>query len=150
MSNFSNRVVFLLFLSIMITISACAKMPPKCSDEKTLHLVREIVFGKEYTNNELKDNVMIEYHLATAEDKNIKKISCEAKLNILNKYRLPITYASQLDDKNQQVVSVSGISSENSYAVTNAFSNAVKESRERNEKEKAQKKQRVCFKSQRS
>ena len=104
MCNIYNRTVFLLALLVVSTLSACAKMPPKCSEEETLRLVSEIIFGKEYTDKELKDNVTFEYPLAIAEDKNIKKISCEARLNVANTYQLPITYASQLDDKNQHIV----------------------------------------------
>ena len=129
MRNIYNRTVILLTLLVICTLSACAKMPPKCSDEETLHLVREIIFGKEYTEKELKDNILFEYPLATAEDKNIKKISCEAKLNVANTYQLPITYASQLDDKNQHIVSVGGFNQDDKFLMLITISNAVKKTR---------------------
>jgi hypothetical protein len=136
MRNIYNRTVILLTLLVICTLSACAKMPPKCSDEETLHLVREIIFGKEYTEKELKDNIIFEYPLATAEDKNIKKISCEARLNVANTYQLPITYASQLDDKNQHIVSVGGVSQDDTFLMLAKLSNAVKKTRTPVEPEK--------------
>ena len=136
MRNIYNRTVFLSALMVISTLSACAKMPPKCSDEETLHLVTEIIFGTEYTEKELKDNIIFEYPLATAEDKNIKKLSCEARLKVANAYQLPITYASQLDDKNQHIVSVGGISQDDKLLMLVAISNAVKKTRIPAESEK--------------
>lgn len=137
MRNIYNRTVFLSALMVISTLSACAKMPPKCSDEETLHLVREIIFGTEYTEKELKDNIIFEYPLATAEDKNIKKLSCEARLKVANAYQLPITYASQLDDKNQHIVSVGGISQDDKLLMLVKLSNAVKKTRTPVEPEKS-------------
>ena len=136
MNNNYKSHIFLLPLLIIITLSGCTKMPPKCSDEETLNLVREIIFGKEYTEKELKDNILFEYPLATAEDKNIKKISCEARLNVANTYQLPITYASQLDDKNQHIVSVGGVSQDDTFLMLAKLSNAVKKTRTPVEPEK--------------
>ena len=83
-------------------ISACNQSPPKCSDEETLNLVRGLFFDVSfYTKKELETNVVFENPLATAEYKNIKKISCEATVVVANAYQLPIKYESQLDDKNQ-------------------------------------------------
>lgn len=147
MNNNYKSHIFLLPLLIIITLSGCTKMPPKCSDEETLNLAREIIFGKEYTEKELKDNILFEYPLATAEDKNIKKISCEAKLNVANTYQLPITYASQLDDKNQHIVSVGGVSQVDTILMLAKLSNAVKKTREYNETEKAQKTQKSVSKA---
>ena len=127
-SNYKSHI-FLLPLLIIITLSGCTKMPPKCSDEETLNLVREIIFGKEYTEKELKDNIIFEYPLATAEDKNIKKLSCEARLKVANAYQLPITYASQLDDKNQHIVSVGGFNQDDKFLMLITISNAVKKTR---------------------
>lgn len=136
MRNIYNRTVFLSALMVISTLSACAKMPPKCSDEETLHLVREIIFGTEYTEKELKDNIIFEYPLATAEDKNIKKLSCETRLKVANAYQLPITYASQLNDKNQHIVSVGGISQDDKLLMLVAISSAVKKTRIPAESEK--------------
>jgi hypothetical protein len=110
-------------------ISACNQSPPKCSDESTLQLVREITFGENYTEKELKDNVVFEYTLATAEDKNIKKISCRAKMKVANAYELPITFSSQLDDKNQHVVSVAAISRADAYTLSAVMRAAVEKTR---------------------
>ena len=86
-----DRVIFLLALAALITLPACYQTPPKCSNEKTLHLVREIIFEEAFTEKELKENIIFEYSLATAEDKNIKKISCETRLKVGDTYQLPIT-----------------------------------------------------------
>ena len=131
-----SRKTFLLALVSTSTLSACNQAPPKCSDVETLHLVREIIFGKEYTEKELIDSIIFEYPLATAEDKNIKKISCEARLNVANAYQLPITYASQLDDKNQHIVSVGGISQGDKFLMLVAINDAVKKTRTPVEPEK--------------
>jgi len=58
---------------------------------------------------EIKDNLKIEFPRASTFDEKIKKYSCEAKLIAGDIYQLPITYESQLDDKNQHIVSVGGI-----------------------------------------
>ncbi len=110
-------------------ISACNQSPPKCSDEATLQLVREITFGERYTEKELKDNIVFDLPLATAEDKNIKKISCQAKMIVANAYQLPITYSSQLDDDNQHVVSVGGIARGDAYTLDATMRATVEKTR---------------------
>jgi uncharacterized protein YecT (DUF1311 family) len=104
---------------IMATVIAafligCSKEPPKCSDDGTTKLVRQIILdqigGREgLSEKEIQDNMKIEYPRASAFDKNIKKYSCEARLIAGDAYQLSITYESQLDDKNQHIVSVGGI-----------------------------------------
>ena len=61
------------------------------------------------SEQEIRENMRLEFSRATAFDKNIKKYSCDAKLITGGTYQLPITYESQLDDKNQHIVSVGGI-----------------------------------------
>ena len=100
-------------------IAGCAKEPPKCSDEDTLSLIRQIIVEqlelrglKGVSDKELQDNMKIEFPRAIAFDEKIKKYSCEAKLERIAGGALelpPITYESQLDDKNQHLVSVEGI-----------------------------------------
>lgn len=99
---------------VAIFLVACAKEPPKCSDDETFALIRQIIMdqlgGSEgLSEKEIKENLVIELPRASAFDEKIKKYSCEAKLIAGGMYQLPITYESQLDDKNQHVVSVGGI-----------------------------------------
>jgi len=112
----------------------CSKTPPKCSDEDTASLVRKIILdqfgGSEgLTEKEILENLKIELPRASSFDEKIKKYSCEAKLVAGNKYQLPITYESQLDDQNQHVVSVSGISPTDQYLLKQAFTDAIEKSR---------------------
>lgn len=101
-------------VAITALLGACAKEPPKCSDEDTFALVSNIVMdqigGSEgVTKQEIQENLKIELPRASAFDEKIKKYSCEAMLIAGGVYRLPITYETQLDDQNQHVVSVAGI-----------------------------------------
>ena len=108
-----NAITIATFLSALT--AGCAQEPPKCSDESTFTLVRQIVLdqlgGREgVSDKELEDNMRIELPRATALDEKIKRYSCEAKLIAGGSVELPITYESQLDDKDQHIVSVGGIS----------------------------------------
>lgn len=115
-------------------LGGCSKEPPKCSDDETLSLVRKIVLeqlgGSEgLTEKEIQENLKIELPRATGFDEKIKKYSCEAKLVSGGTYQLPITYESQLDDQNQHVVSVGGVSMADQYMVKNALIEGIKNSR---------------------
>ncbi len=97
------------------SFTGCVKEPPKCSDEDTLTLVRKIILdqiggSEKLTEKEIKDNLKIEYSRASAFEEKIKKFSCDAKLIVGGTVEMPITYESQLDDNNQHIVSVGGIS----------------------------------------
>lgn len=110
----SKFYVVILATVIATMFLGCSRQAPKCSDDDTITLVRKIILdqigGSEgLSEKEIKDNMKIEYPRATAHDDKIKKYSCEAKLIAGDAYQLPITYASQLDDKNQHIVSVGGI-----------------------------------------
>lgn len=115
-------------------LAGCSKTPPKCSDEDTASLVRKIILdqfgGSEgLTEKEILENLKIELPRASAYDEKIKKYSCEAKLVAGNKYQLPITYESQLDDQNQHLVSVSGITLGDKINLKAAFTDAIEKSR---------------------
>lgn len=117
-------------------LAACAKEPPKCSDDDTLSLIRKIVLdqigGSEgLSETEIKENMKIEFPRASAFDEKIKKYSCEAKLIVGGTIQLPITYESQLDDKNQHIVSVGGISRGDLFAVQAGMIEGIKKSREK-------------------
>lgn len=110
-----HHLKFILGAALMTFIAGCAKEPPKCSDDNTLLLIRQIIIeqigGSEgVTDKELQDNMKIELPHASAFDEKIKKFKCEAKLIAGGTIQMPITYESQLDDKNQHLVSVGGVS----------------------------------------
>lgn len=118
----TSTLIIATIVSFLIT--ACAQEPPKCSDDKTLSLVKKILLDKAGGSGGLSaekslENMIIELPRANAFDKNIKKYSCIAKLNVGGMTELPITYESQLDDKGQHIVSVFGTSS-NDLAVVRA------------------------------
>lgn len=124
---------------IMITVIAtfligCSKEPPKCSDDKTTALVRQIILGhivnsEGLSEKEITENMKIGLPRARAFDEKIKKYSCEASLDIVGDYHLPITYASQLDDKGQHIVSVDRISSDDLYSVGSRLKAGIEKSR---------------------
>lgn len=129
----TNRISVAIMLTTVL-LAGCAKTPPKCSDEDTASLVRKIILdqfgGSEgLTEKEILENLKIELPRASSYDEKIKKYSCEAKLVAGNKYQLPITYESQLDDQNQHVVSVSGIAPVDQIYLKSAFTDAIEESR---------------------
>jgi hypothetical protein len=116
-------------------IAGCAKEPPKCSDEDTFSLIRQIIVdqlgGREgVTDKELQENMKIEFPRASAFEEKIKKFSCEAKLIAGGTVQLPITYESQLDDKDQHIVSVGGISRGDLMQLQFAIANGIKNGRE--------------------
>lgn len=98
------------FIGIML--SGCSQEPPKCSDENTLSLVKQIVSEQAYIDNitdtEVNEVFKIDYPRASQYDEKIKKYTCDAKL-MFAEYELPIVYESQLDDRNEHIVSVDGI-----------------------------------------
>lgn len=115
-------------------LAACAKEPPKCSDDDTFSLIRKIVLdqiggGEGLSETEIKENMKIEFPRASAFDEKIKKYSCEAKLIVGGTIQLPITYESQLDDKSQHIVSVGGISRGDLFAVQAGMIEGIKKSR---------------------
>jgi len=131
----NGKVSCVIAVGVMsIFLTGCSKTPPKCSDEDTTSLVREIIldhFGGSdgLTEKEILENLKIELPRASAYDEKIKKYSCEAKLVAGNKYQLPIAYESQLDDQNQHVVSVSGITLGDKFNLKSAFTDAIEKSR---------------------
>lgn len=117
-----NKIKSMITVTLVTAfIAGCAKEPPKCSDEDTFILIRQIiakqlVLGEGVSDKELQDNIKIEFPRAITFDEKIKKYSCEAKLiaggtvgppiTAGGAVEGPITYESQLDDKNQHIVSV--------------------------------------------
>lgn len=116
-------------LAICLLATACSEELPKCADESTLDLVRQIMFErvniKNLGENEMRTLIKFEYPRATGFDEKIKKYSCDAKLIAGDSIQLPITYESQIDDKNQHLVGLEGISTMDRYAVERAIKNKL-------------------------
>lgn len=117
-----------IMLAAMATLlAACSKEPPKCSDDKTIALVRQIIIGQiggseglsekviqggieGISEKEIQENLKVEFPRASSFDEKIKKYRCEAKMTAGGTYEVPITYDSQLDDNGQHIVAVGGMS----------------------------------------
>lgn len=131
MKNFYLPLVLIFFLV------GCAKEPPKCSDEKTLNIVRDIVsrqigIANEVPQNEAYENLKFEFTKATAFDKDIKKISCATTLIAGDSYRYNINYESQLDDNNEHIVESSNISVEDAWRLKRAVLTAIEKNKASN------------------
>jgi len=132
MNNKTKSTIIAALLTA--SIAGCAREPPKCSDEDTITLVRQIIVDQldnheGMTDKELQENMRIEFPRASALDEKIKKYSCEAKLIAGGAVELPITYESQLDDKNQHIVSVGGVSRGDLIALQSAITESIKKNR---------------------
>ncbi len=115
---------------IAVSLTACAKETPKCSDDETISLIRKIILdqiggSEKLSKEEIKENMKIELPRATAFDEKIKKYNCEAKLKAGNSYVLPITYESQLDDENQHIVAVGGINRADLFNVSSWIAQSI-------------------------
>jgi uncharacterized protein YecT (DUF1311 family) len=123
---------YVIIMSIIMAalILGCSKQVPKCSDDDTITLARKIIFdqigGSEgLTDKEIQENMKFALPRATGHDEKIKKYSCEAKLIAGNTIELPISYASQLDDQGQHIVSVGGISRGDLFVVLSAIKESL-------------------------
>jgi uncharacterized protein YecT (DUF1311 family) len=122
-------------IALTLVLGGCAKEPPKCSDAVTFELVKQIVINKIgeadwITAKEIKDNLKVEYARASSFDEKIKKFSCSAKLIAASKLELPIEYESQLDDKNEQIVGLGGISVSDLRAIAYTIAEDIKSKRQ--------------------
>ena len=130
----SKPIRAFVFCVFPVLMSGCAKEPPKCSDEATFNLVRQIVIEQlgnreGVTDKELQENIRIELPRASAFDEKIKKYTCEAKLVAGAAMELPVTYESQLDDKNEHIVTVGGISRAGLIGLKFAIAEGIKKGR---------------------
>ncbi len=96
---------------LLILFSGCSKEPPKCSDEGTISLVRQIVIKKlagniQISNEDARTLLKLEMPRASAYDEKIRKYTCEARLISGDSYQVNINYESQIDDNDQHIVSV--------------------------------------------
>ena len=129
--------LLLMTTAISIILVACAKEPPKCSDEATITLVQQIILDKVVETDRLSDaetkaNIRIDLPRASAFDEKIKKYRCEAKLTVGGNYELPISYESQLDDKNQHIVLVANIDRSTLLTLQSFIVGSIQRSRDGN------------------
>lgn len=101
-------------------LCACSGPPPKCSDDASLSLVRDIIieqlggdFGK-LTAAQRKTAMQLTNARAASYDEKVKLYQCEASLAIDFKsqglvYGSNIAFQSQLDDKGKHLVVVQGL-----------------------------------------
>lgn len=115
-------------LTVVLTSSlvACKKKVPLCSDVETLSIARKIILQwiggpGELNETELAEAIKFEYPLASSFNESIKKYTCTAKVKIGLRNSTDISYSSQLDDKDQHIVTVNGISRQAQNAMTNSL-----------------------------
>lgn len=112
---FSHKVSALVICLVASMLVACGKDAPKCSDPETLKLARSIFvdqLGGASGVSEADLASVIKFNLprATGYDEKIKKYGCEAQIVIDESITYPASYESQLDDKGDHIVMLSGMS----------------------------------------
>ncbi len=138
-----NKLGLASMTVIATLLAGCAAEVPKCSDPKTMSLIRQILVGQFYDNHpakslsakEMEDKLLIDLPRATSIDEKIKKLSCEAKLVAPTKdgdqrLELEIRYTSQLDDKNEHLVAVGTIGRGDLYAIAGAVEKNINKSKQ--------------------
>lgn len=110
------RHLFALMCSFMVIaqLTSCTKGVPKCGDDETIALVKDIVakqISEQATLDDFKAQMAVDFPRASGFNEAIKKYDCEAKLIAGGTWQLPITYESQIDDNGQHIVAVGGIGS---------------------------------------
>ena len=95
-----KQLIPLLALILLVaSLTGCKEEVPKCSDDDTIALVKNIVAEQiggsdEATRSEVKGQLAVEYARASGFD---EEYECEAKLIAGGTYQLPLTYESQID-----------------------------------------------------
>lgn len=122
--------------ALIAMLSGCSKEPPKCSDEGTIRLVRQIIVGnigglKGATEDEINQSLVFEFPRATAYDEKIRKYSCSAKLLAGGMPGVEIIYESQLDDTGQHIVGVGGLGMADYMALDLILTEGLKKQRGR-------------------
>jgi len=115
--NMKFHFLALLVIFSIVGLSGCSKEPPKCSDPKTILLLRQIIVENLGSNfpaaslnaKDLEDKLLIQNPRASSYDEKVHKFSCEGTLIVPYKdsnteYRVNIEYASQLDDNKKHLV----------------------------------------------
>lgn len=125
-----NLVSRAIVLFVCASIVGCGDTVPKCGDEDTISLVKQIASKQiaelgDLTENEVVAQLSLEYPRASSFDAAIKKYECEGRLISAGTYQLPITYETQLDDNGEQIVAVSGMQRGDLYMMANAAAAGV-------------------------
>lgn len=122
---------------LTLLLAGCSSKPPGCSDSETLTKVRRILANQGLAvdgadqdpdlDSKLKDILRFEGTRATQYEKQVKKYSCEATLNVASKYELPIQYESQVNDQKEHLVRATRYSGMNFMALAGPLTKAYKE-----------------------
>ena len=122
-------------------LAGCAKEIPKCSDEDTFGLIRNIMteqFFKEFMNADAKHTsdevtraIRCEFPRADSFDEAVKRYKCDAKM-LIGDTTIPITYESQLDDSGNHLVSVGAFTGADRLALAMALEAAITSERAKN------------------
>ena len=84
----------ILSILLILLITSCTSEPPKCSDPKTIDLIKHIIVEnirtterggnalKEFTNDQLLSNIQIDSIRTNKKDKSVKKNFCDASIKI--------------------------------------------------------------------
>lgn len=129
-SSISTTVI----IGFTLFVTACTPTPPKCSDDATLGLIRKILFDQlnldiDPTKEEIRDAFKIEYPRATSLDEKVKKYNCQAQLLAGDAYQLPISYVTQLDDKDEHIVGIDHIGRGDTEALAKAVLHNIQAAR---------------------
>lgn len=120
-------------LVLIASLAGCKDQVPKCSDDDTIALVKNIVAeqlgdGKEVAK--ITEQFDVQLPRASGFNESIKKYECEARLASGGTYQLPITYSSQIDDGGQHIVFVDGIGRGDLFQLALAASAKIKQADE--------------------
>jgi uncharacterized protein YecT (DUF1311 family) len=112
-----------------LALTGCINEIPKCSDERTIILLKDALTETLGIEN-LKDNIVISDMRPTGLNKSIKKYSCEATLRNLTsgnqqQFASPIKYESQVNDDGEHLVLIANLDSSLGYVVSSIMINAV-------------------------
>jgi uncharacterized protein YecT (DUF1311 family) len=146
------RLKLLLAISVL-AIVGCAKAPPQCTSPETIGLAKQVVISKfkniganlryfsnmafgdpdvQVTDEMLMKVMEVENPISTSVQKEIKKVMCQATLTTSDVNRgqffstTPISYFSQLDDKNEHVVGLSADDTELTKYLMGLYSSVAK------------------------
>ena len=140
MGKLAVGMAAVLVAGVSVGCSLLGPQVPKCSDDETLDLVRQIIADSVGAsgNNEipievLRNALKIELPHATSLEENIKKYTCKANLVIAvggGQQKMEIEFTSQLDDKDQHLVHAGGMTGNDQLLLLSAVSQALRASQE--------------------
>jgi hypothetical protein len=130
-----HLIALLILFVLFAQLTGCKESVPKCSDDDTIALVKDIVAKQidasdKAASDEIKAQMVVQFARASGFNEAIKKYDCEAKLIAAGTYQLPITYESQIDDNGQHIVAVGGMQRADLYRVGFLIGEKIKQARE--------------------